>query len=173
MGNNQLQWKQCHITNVINNKVFPHTGPILYKWWFHEDSKIMKVLRTYGDYIQFERIEKKIIDDTCGTYYALYLGKGINGKRRLKSHLSKHKRTSTLRRTISALLQTIDENEITNSLSTCYYEWCELDCDNVCLENIEKEEIEKGYFPLNLKDNPNTDNRLKEVIRNNRKTFNA
>ena len=35
----------------------------------------------------------------------------------------------------------------------------------------EKEQIEKGYYPLNLKDNPSICNRWKEVIQHKRKAL--
>ena len=106
----------------------------------------MNLLREHAGDVQLEMIDTDLpehVGVTSGTYYALYLGKGVNGRRRLKNHLSRHKRTSTLRRTIAALLHTNDEKDITAALSTCYYEWCELDCDKKDLENIEKEQIEK------------------------------
>jgi hypothetical protein len=134
----------------------------------------MNVLREHSGDIQFEKIKRKFPEDNAvasGTYYALYLGKGVNGRRRLKNHLSPRKRISTLRRTIAALLHTNNEDKITSVLSTCYYEWCELDCDKKDLENIEKEQIEKGYYPLNLKDNPNISKQWKEVIQHKRKAL--
>ena len=174
MNYTELQWKQCHITDVIDNVISPHTGPIIYRWWFYEDSEIMNVLREHAGVVQFEKIKRKFPEDNAvasGTYYALYLGKGVNGRRRLKNHLSPRKRTSTLRRTIAALLHTNDEDKITSVLSTCYYEWCELDCNKKELETIEKGLIKDGYFPLNLKDNPNIGDCWKEVIQKKRKAL--
>lgn len=174
MNHTELQWKQCHITDVIDNRISPHTGPIIYRWWFHKDSEVMNVLREHAGDVQFEMIDMDLpehVGVTSGTYYALYLGKGVNGRRRLKNHLSPRKRTSTLRRTIGALLNTNAEKEITDALSTCYYEWCELDCNKKELETIEKGLIKDGYFPLNLKDNPNIGDCWKEVIQKKRKAL--
>ena len=172
MNYTELQWKQCHITDVIDNRISPHTGPIIYRWWFHkEDSKVMNVLCEHSGDVLFENIDKNLpehVGVASGTYYALYLGKGVNGRRRLKNHLSPRKRTSTLRRTIAALLNTNDEDDITAALLTCYYEWCELDCNKEDLERIEKGLIKDGYYPLNLKDNPNISKQWKEVIQNKR-----
>ena len=174
MNYTELQWKQCHITDVIDNRISPHTGPIIYRWWFHKDSEVMNVLREHAGDVQLEMIDMELpehVGVASGTYYALYLGKGVNGRRRLKNHLSPRKRTSTLRRTIAALLHTNDEDKITSVLSTCYYEWCELDCDKKDLERIEKGLIKDGYYPLNLKDNPSICNRWKEVIQHKRKAL--
>ena len=138
-------------------KGLPHKAPILYRWWFHCDSKIVKII---GDFNSGLLANGTIIGDT--KYFPLYFGKGANGRRRLKNHLGKYKRSSTLRRTIGALLKTNSEEEITRELKQCYFEWCELSCSKEELGDKEKDVIKKDHYPLNISDNDNVDDIRKD-----------
>ena len=146
---------------------FPHRAPILYRWWFREGSKIVKIVREHLSEIEFQDIKSQKLEDS--TYYALYFGKGIKGRRRIKNHMRPPMRTSTLRRTIAALLETTDEERITQELQQCYYEWWEYDCDKKALEGMELEWIKSGYYPLNLKDNNKISDEWKNYLQNKRK----
>ena len=133
----------------------PHKGPILYRWWFGEKSKVMKTITDFAkkdqELADFLRSVERYKENNT-TYYALYFGKGVNGRRRLKNHLSPHKRSSTLRRTIGALLNTENENDITKELQLCFYDWCEMLCKEE-LSDREEQAIKDGYYPLNLSEN--------------------
>ena len=105
-----------------------------------------------------------------GVYrYAMYVGKGANGKRRFKNHISSRIRTSTLRRTIAALLETNNEDAITTVLKNCYYEWWEIECDKKTLAEEEKNKINEGYYPLNLKENNKVCTKWKKILQEQRK----
>lgn len=156
---------------------YPHKVPILYRWWFPKNSKVVAVLfdyvQSHKEDVVMKQMLSRIIPERFGNteYYCLYLGKGINGRRRFKNHISPRKRTSTLRRTISALLQTDDEKAISDVLMQCYYEWKELSCDNGELENQEVAAIADGNYPLNLKENEKISSTWKAFLQDHRKTM--
>ena len=150
----------------------PHKGPILYRWWFGEKSKVMKTITDFAKKDQeladfLRNVERYKENNT--TYYALYLGKGVNGRRRLKNHLSPHKRSSTLRRTIGALLNTENENDITKELQLCFYDWCEMLCKEE-LSDREEQAIKDGYYPLNLSENEHISATWRLFLKNQRKS---
>lgn len=137
----------------------PKGIPILYRWWFPEDSEVFNVLREYissnpKDYDMsylYSKLKRQEIGEK--QYYALYLGKSINGQHRFKNHIKGPMSSSTLRRTVSALLQTKDEVKISSVLSSCYYEWVEFSQDSELIDSVELMAISLGYYPLNLDGN--------------------
>ena len=165
---NQMSDKIYSVKELMEGTVeLPHRAPILYRWWFRYDSKILKIVCEYLNKTEVQKIKTEELGGN--TYYALYFGKGVNGRRRFKNHIGSRKRTSTLRRTIAALLETTDEERITQELQQCYYEWWEYDCDKKALEGMELEWIKSGYYPLNLKDNNKISDEWKNYLQNKRK----
>ena len=165
---NQISNKIHPVKDLMEKTIeLPHRAPILYRWWFREGSEIVKIVREHLSEIEFQDIKSQKLKDS--TYYALYFGKGINGRRRFKNHMRPPMRTSTLRRTIAALLQTTDEERVTQELQQCYYEFWEYDCDKRTLEEMELEWIKSGYYPLNLKDNNKISEEWKNHLQNKRK----
>ena len=155
------------VSNMIENNQTPSNKPIIYRWWFVENSSVVEKIRMNLCNKEFQKILKEEIGK--GKYhYAMYVGKGANGKRRFKNHISPHIRTSTLRRTIAALLETSNEKAITDVLKDCYYEWWELEC-NKTLADEEREKIKKGYYPLNLKENNQVCTKWKKFLQEQRK----
>ncbi len=148
----------------------PHKVPILYRWWFPEGSEPVNILRAY----EAEDLLSGTLTKTIGAirYYALYLGKGINGRRRLKNHISQRKRTSTLRRTLSGLLNTDDEGKISSVLQQCYYEWCEMSCSKEELGIQEETAINSGFYPLNLSENHKISTMWREFLTYQRQIVN-
>lgn len=147
----------------------PPRAPILYRWWFRDGSEIVKKVCEHLNEIEVQKIKTEKLGGK--TYYALYFGKGINGRRRIKNHIGSRKRISTLRRTIAALLETDNEKDITEHLQQCYYEWWEYDCDKKTLEGKELSMINDDdyYYPLNLKDNNKISEEWKNYLQNKRK----
>ena len=165
---NQISNKIHPVKDLMEKTIeLPHRAPILYRWWFKKDSEIEKIVREHLSEIEFQNIKSQKLEDS--TYYALYFGKGINGRRRFKNHMRPPMRTSTLRRTIAALLQTTDEERVTQELQQCYYEFWEYDCDKRTLEEMELEWIKSGYYPLNLKDNEKISEEWKTYLQSKRK----
>ena len=155
------------VSNMIENNQTPSNKPIIYRWWFVENSSVVKIIRRNLCNKEFQKISKEEIDKG-GYRYAMYVGKGANGKRRFKNHISPRIRTSTLRRTIAALLETNNEDDITKVLKQCYYEWWELEC-NKTLADEERKKINEGYYPLNLKENNQVCTKWKKFLQEQRK----
>lgn len=114
-----------------NGKIpIPH-DPILYRWWFPDDSKVLKSIRTYSETDTkmaelLKKVEMREIDGQ--NYHALYFGKSNDGYRRFSHHSTGNIRNSTLRLTIYGLCigkqyDEAKEELITQILKECYYEW--------------------------------------------------
>lgn len=164
------------VSNMIENNQTPSNNPIIYRWWFVENSSVVKIIRRNLCNKEFQKIYKEEIDKG-GYRYAMYVGKGAYGKRRFKNHISPRIRTSTLRRTIAALLETNNEDDITKVLKQCYYEWWELKCNETLadeerkkiLADEERKKINEGYYPLNLKENNQVCTKWKKFLQEQRK----
>ena len=147
---------------VGTGKIPVAQSPILYRWWFPETSKVVKILREWKGSDLLAGVQTREEEGT--TYYALYLGKSNNGYRRFIQHSAGNVHTSTLRRTIHSL-QTDDlydkathEQEITDLLRECYFEWTVIGKeDENLVECIEAICIVHGTYPLNIDGNPAID----------------
>ena len=154
---------------------------LLYRWWFPHSSLVMDYLRDYiaqnpEDIVMksvFARIKTKVINNQ--TYYALYLGKSIHGRTRFRNHIVGPMKSSTLRRTIYALLtknHPLQANEdcISEILSKCYYEWMEFcEDDRELIDCFEMMAIAIGYYPLNMEGNTSISEEWKKSIVDRRK----
>lgn len=153
---------------------------LLYRWWFPHNSLVMDYLRDYiaqnlEDIVMksvFARIKTKVINNQ--TYYALYLGKSIHGRTRFRNHILGPMKSSTLRRTIHALLTKnhplqANEDFISEILSKCYYEWMELSDDHELLDAFEMMAISLGCYPLNMEGNTSISEEWKKSIVDRRK----
>ena len=154
--------------------------PILYRWWFHSGSEVVKLLRAWKSKDSREPIDlleevltKKFPDGE--TYYALYFGKSNNGYRRFCQHSTGNIHTSTLRRTIHSLLtdeeynKPIHEKQIDEILKDCYFEWAVIDKEEESLvECIEAICIVHGTYPLNIDGNPAINETWREHMMNER-----
>ena len=151
---------------VGSGKIPVPKEPILYRWWFHSESEVVKLLRAWKSKDSKEPIDlleevltKKFPDGE--TYYALYFGKSNKGYRRYIQHSTGNIHTSTLRRTIHSLLtddeynKPIHEKQIDEILKDCYFEWAVIDKEEESLvECIEAICIVHGTYPLNIDGNP-------------------
>ena len=88
----------------------------------------------------------------------------------IENHISPRKWISTLRRTLSGLLNTDDESEISNVLQECYYEWYEMVCSKDELSDREEQAIKDGYYPLNLSENEHISATWRLFLKNQRKS---
>ena len=154
---------------------------LLYRWWFPHNSLVMDYLRDYiaqnpEDIVMksvFARIKTKVINNQ--TYYALYLGKSIHGRTRFRNHIVGPMKSSTLRRTIYALLtknHPLQANEdcISEILNQCYYEWMEFcEDDRELIDCFEMMAIAIGYYPLNMEGNTSISEEWKKSIVDRRK----
>ena len=152
----------------------------LYRWWFPAESPIVKYLEAYlaqhpedidMRYV-YSRLKRKMIGET--TYFALYLGKSTNGRKRFGQHTRGTIKQSTLRETLRAILELngnpCKEEGISNVLNDCYYEWMEfLEEDHELIDSFEMMAIAIGYYPLNFDGNNSISESWKTAIIHKRK----
>ena len=150
---------------------------ILYRWWFSENSPVMKAIR------DFAKKDKDLADllkqvETCEinnkTYYALYFGKSNNGRHRYSQHTAGNVHTSTIRHTlyglcISDIYDKAREEEVSKILNDCYYEWISFADEPLLVECIEGICIALGKYPLNVDGNPAISDQWREHVVDNRK----
>ncbi len=155
--------------------------PIVYRWWFHEESEPMKALANYikahpedcqMKYLLSRLLQKRINEQQ---YYALYFGQSVTGKTRFARHINGPLKNSTLRKTIATVLKLLDENpdkgRISKVLKVCYFEWLELPWkeDAKLIDIIEMVAIGIGNYPLNIDGNNSVSKDWLEMITNERK----
>lgn len=143
----------------------------VYRWWFPEE--IAKSLLSSLNGVDYESIEKEEINGK--QYWCLYFGSSSDLEQRFYWHTTQaHSATtirsgvlSTLRKTICALLK-INQSDATakqkvdDILDECYFEWYATSSSEDP-ETKEKKELEKGYYPFNIKDNEGVRNKSKNV----------
>ena len=165
---------------VGSGKIPVPKEPILYRWWFHSESEVVKLLRAWKGKDSKKPINlldgvltKKFPDGE--TYYALYFGKSNKGYRRYIQHSTGNIHTSTLRRTIHSLLtdeeynKPVHEQQIDEILKDCYFEWAVIDKEEESLvECIEAICIVHGTYPLNIDGNPAINEIWREHMMNER-----
>ena len=161
--------------------------PILYRWWFREDSKPMIALKKYLDEHPtdiemqqlFSQLEERKFEGKKQKYYALYFGKSNNGYRRYIQHSTGNVHTSTLRHTLYGLCLTengeslyskqLDKEEITRILRECYFEWLPFNEEGKLVECVEGICIALGKYPLNVDGNPAISDKWREYVMDKRK----
>lgn len=158
---------------VGTGKIPVAQSPILYRWWFPETAKVVKILREWKGSDLLAGVQTCAFEGT--TYYALYFGKSNNGYRRFCQHSTGNVHTSTLRRTIHSLLtddlydKATHEQEITDLLRECYFEWTVIGKeDENLVECIEAICIVHGTYPLNIDGNPAINSKWREHMMNER-----
>ena len=147
---------------VGTGKIPVAKSAVLYRWWFPENSEVVKILSNWKGSDLLDGVQKREFEDK--NYYALYFGKSNNGYRRFCQHSTGNVHTSTLRRTIHSLLtddlytKNTHEQEITDLLRECYFEWTIIGKeDENLVECIEAICIVHGTYPLNIDGNPAID----------------
>ena len=161
--------------------------PILYRWWFAEDSKPMIALKKYLDEHPtdiemqqlFSQLEERKFEGKKQKYYALYFGKSNNGYRRYIQHTTGNVHTSTIRHTLYGLCLTnneeslyskqLDKEEITRILRECYFEWLPFNEEGKLVECVEGICIALGKYPLNVDGNPAISDQWREYVMDKRK----
>ena len=161
--------------------------PILYRWWFAEDSKPMIALKKYLDEHPtdiemqqlFSQLEERKFEGKKQKYYALYFGKSNHGYRRYIQHSTGNVHTSTLRHTLYGLCLTengeslyskqLDKEEITRILRECYFEWLPFNEEGKLVECVEGICIALGKYPLNVDGNPAISDQWREYVMDKRK----
>ena len=157
----------------INTKLL-RPIPFIYRWWFIEGSKPMQLLEQYiqshSDDIDMlhTKAHLKTLYLNGHTYYALYMGKSINGRNRFSQHIRGNVDLSTLRKTICAVLMLLQEDaseeSISKVLNECYYEWVELEHDSELVDSFEMMAISLGKYPYNIDGNSAVSNKWKQKL---------
>lgn len=133
--------------------------PGIYRWWFPKETAQQLLSSIHG--IETNRICKEVIQGE--EYWCLYFGIAKDLRQRIRWHACqkhtasavKHGILSTLRQSISALLQldqTTSTDKVSELLERCYWDWLST-ASKEDAKIIEKREISKGYFPINIQEN--------------------
>lgn len=133
--------------------------PGIYRWWFPKERAQQLLSSIHG--IETNRICKEAIQGE--EYWCLYFGIAKDLRQRIRWHACqkhtasavKHGILSTLRQSVSALLQldqTISTDKVNEVLECCYWDWLSTASKEEA-KIIEKREISKGYFPINIQEN--------------------
>ena len=156
-----LDGMRLHKVGVEGDIPIPHI-PILYRWWFPEDSEVLQVIRDFSLNDPelaglLEKVDERLIDRK--SYYALYFGKSNDGNRRFKNHISGNVHHSTLRLTLYGLCidrhyDKVKEEQVSQILRECYFEWVPFTEEAVLVECLEGICIAVGNYPLNIDGNP-------------------
>lgn len=147
-----LKEQDPHFTNI------PKESGI-YRWWFPKETAQQLLSSIHG--IETNRICKEVIQGE--EYWCLYFGIAKDLHQRIRWHACqkhtvsavKHGILSTLRQSISALLQldqTTSTDKVSELLERCYWDWLST-ASKEDAKIIEKREISKGYFPINIQEN--------------------
>lgn len=133
--------------------------PGIYRWWFPKETAQQLLSSIHG--IETNRICKEVIQGE--EYWCLYFGIAKDLRQRIRWHACqkhtasavKHGILSTLRQSISALSQldqTTSTDKVSELLERCYWDWLST-ASKEDAKIIEKREISKGYFPINIQEN--------------------
>lgn len=133
--------------------------PGIYRWWFPKETAQQLLSSIHG--IETNRICKEVIQGE--EYWCLYFGIAKDLRQRIHWHACqkhtasavKHGILSTLRQSISALSQldqTTSTDKVSELLERCYWDWLST-ASKEDAKIIEKREISKGYFPINIQEN--------------------
>lgn len=165
-----------HKVDSITTKNLSHM-PIVYRWWFEENSVVMDVLKEqskkYKDLAELmKQVASRKIDGK--TYYTLYFGKSNNGYHRFRQHSKGNVHISTIRHTLYGLCiggkyDKSKEQQITDILKDCYFEWYPFKDEGELVECLESLCIAIGKYPLNVEGNPAINNEWRETLMSKRK----
>lgn len=171
----EMQPNRFHVGSAKPSSV-PNEA-ILYRWWFPEKSPVMKAIRDFAKKDKdLAALLKQV--ETCEingkTYYALYFGKSNNGRHRYSQHTTGNVHISTIRHTvyglcISDIYDKAREEEVSEILNDCYYEWISFADEPLLVECVEGICIALGKYPLNVDGNPAISDKWREHVMNKRK----
>lgn len=171
----QMQKNRFHVGSTKPG-VVPHEA-ILYRWWFPDNSPVMRVLADFAKKDkELAALLKQV--DTCmiegKTYYALYFGKSNNGYRRYCQHSTGNVHLSTIRHTVYGLCIGEDynkakEEQISEILRQCYFEWTSFKGEDNLVECVEGICIALGKYPLNVDGNPAISEKWRKHVMDKRK----
>ena len=132
--------------------------PGVYRWWFPKDDAD-ELLSHFKNRILLKdvKLQERKINEM--EYVALYFGISSDMNRRIRWHIRGPFRSSTLRRTLRAIIAPNDSDDSAASivnqwLDNCYWEWDYTDTTEKA-EQLETAELSqlKFAYPLNISKN--------------------
>ena len=141
----------------------------IYRWWFTKDNAENLLAHFKSQMSQNEqKLQERIIDGV--PYLALYFGISSNMRRRIHWHICGPFKSSTLRRTLRAIIASdVDEETaekaVNQMIDSCLWEWEYTESAKLA-EDKETEELaqNKYAYPLNIsKNNTVTDEWIAEL----------
>ncbi len=132
--------------------------PGVYCWWFPEEAaeKILSLFRN-SQLVQAMLLQRREIQGEG--FVALYFGISNNMNRRIRWHINGPFKSSTLRRTLRAIIapdadEAIAEMIVNHLIDNCYWEWEYTETTKLAeLRELAELNHPDHCYPLNIKDN--------------------
>ena len=132
--------------------------PGVYRWWF-PIQKATEILCGFKNKDLAQTMNFMTRDIQGDTYIGLYFGISNDMRRRIRWHIIGPFKSSTLRRTLRAIVSPNDDDEaaktkVNDIIDKCYWEWEYLDSSSQA-EALETTELaqDKFAYPLNISKN--------------------
>jgi len=152
--------------------------PGVYRWWFPK-AEAEKLLEKFTTPLQKEGRILQEWEHGGITYQALYFGMSSNLRRRIRWHIRGPFKSSTLRRTLRAVVapDTDDKSAeiaVNRLIDTCLWEW-EYTKDTKEAKDREEKELSQSLYayPLNISENKTMTSEWITELRNLRKNRNC
>jgi len=152
--------------------------PGVYRWWFPK-AEAEKLLEKFTTPLQKEDRILQEWEHGGITYQALYFGMSSNLRRRIRWHIRGPFKSSTLRRTLRAVVapDTDDKSAeiaVNRLIDTCLWEW-EYTKDTKEAKDREEKELSQSLYayPLNISENKTMTSEWIKELRNLRKNRNC
>lgn len=132
--------------------------PGVYRWWFPK-AEAEKLLEKFKTPMQKEGRILQEWEHGGITYQALYFGMSSNLRRRIRWHIRGPFKSSTLRRTLRAIMapnadDKAAETIVNQMIDGCYWEWEYTDSTEQAEEKETEELAQKKFaYPLNISKN--------------------
>ena len=152
--------------------------PGVYRWWFPK-AEAQKLLANFKTPMQKEGRILQECSIGGNTYQALYFGMSSNLRRRIRWHIRGPFKSSTLRRTLRAVMASDTdgksaEKAVNQLIDTCLWEWEYTKDTKEAKDREEKELSQSSYaYPLNISENKTMTSEWITELRNLRKNRNC
>lgn len=141
----------------------------IYRWWFPKDIA-ENLLAHFKSPMpkNSQKLQERNIEGT--PYLALYFGISSNMRRRIRWHICGPFKSSTLRRTLRAIIAPKEDDKaaekmVNQMIDSCFWEWDYTESAKLAEEHETKELAQEKYtYPLNIsKNNTVTDEWIAEL----------
>lgn len=154
---------------TLNKHLEVEKCPGIYRWWFPKE-KAVNLLAHFKSPMpkNSQKLQERNIEGV--PYLALYFGISSNMRRRIRWHICGPSKSSTLRRTLRAIIaKDVDdktaEEKVNQMIDSCFWEWEYTESAKMAEEHETEELAQKKYaYPLNIsKNNTVTSEWIKEL----------